>query len=159
MLFLIWLHLMAAVTWIGGMLFLSLVLIPALRREGMDRTRADVLKAAGKRFRVLVWVAVLVLLVSGPFLLAGRGLSLLQPDRWPAVLTAKLGLVGVIILLTALHDLILGPRMTDRRQSTESAQSALRAILVRSSAWVPRLSVLIALAILWLAVLLARLDS
>ena len=34
-----WVHLLAAVAWIGGLLFLSLVLVPAFKREGFAEER------------------------------------------------------------------------------------------------------------------------
>ena len=31
---LVWIHLLAAMVWIGGMVFLSVVLVPVLKRDG-----------------------------------------------------------------------------------------------------------------------------
>ena len=60
-LFLMWLHLLAAVAWIGGMLFLSVVLVPVLRRERFASQKALLFRTTARRFRVVVWGAITVL--------------------------------------------------------------------------------------------------
>jgi len=101
------LHLLAAVVWIGGMLFLGLVLTPVLRCRPPDE-RASLLSAVGRRFLKVGWAALGAILVTGPLLWIKRGF-----DVTP-VLVVKLTLVGVILLLSVLHDFVLGPRLIKR---------------------------------------------
>jgi putative copper export protein len=109
-------------------------------------------RTVARRFRLVVWGAVAVLLTSGPVLLHLRGLSIVKPAEWPRVLTVKLGLVAILIALTAMHDLVVGPRVADLRTRSHSSHQILFAI----SAWLPRLSLVLALVVLWTAVMLAR---
>lgn len=63
-LFLHWLHLVAAVAWIGGVTFLTLIFFPIF--GGVDPlTRAQFAPRLIRRFLVLVWSAVLLLLLTG----------------------------------------------------------------------------------------------
>ncbi len=62
------LHLLGAVVWIGGMLFLGLVLTPTLRARP-PAERAALLSAVGQRFAKIGWAALGILLVTGPVLL------------------------------------------------------------------------------------------
>ncbi len=153
---LVWLHLLAAVSWIGGIVFLSLVLVPTLRRGGSSSPQALLFRAIALRFRAVVWSSVAVLLVTGPILLAHRGLSLLEPSRWPAVLTAKLSLVLLLLALTGAHDFVVGPRVSRIQQQPEVDRTGFDRALVAWSPWLARLSLLLALVIVLLAVSLVR---
>lgn len=156
MLVLAWLHLFAAVLWIGGMLFLSLTLVPVLRQDLFASSCRPFFKAVALRFRRLVWMCILLLLVTGPLLLSRHVASPLAPTTWPPVVQAKLALVFLLLLLTAVHDLFLGPRVGRILGVPEERRSDRDRRLVGSSRWVPRLSLLLALGILLCAVTLAR---
>ena len=84
MVLLVWPHLLAAISWIGGTIFLSLVLLPVLRREPFASQRAVLFRTTARRFRAGVWGAIAVLLFTGPLLLHQRGiLSQIHRDgRW-----------------------------------------------------------------------------
>jgi copper resistance protein D len=155
-LLLLWLHLAAAITWIGGMVFLSAVLAPLVRQRKAAPEFMALFRTAALRFRLVVYGAIALLLGTGPLLLHERGLSLFDPHRWPTVLRVKLGLVVVLLILTVVHDLILGPRMRTISAISDAARSPWERTLMRTSAWLPRLSLLVALAVLWAAAALAR---
>ncbi|TAJ07957.1 MAG: hypothetical protein EPO61_10935 [Nitrospirae bacterium] len=156
MLVLVWIHLLADVLWIGGMLFLSLTLVPVLQQNTFASSRRPFFKAIALRFRRLAWLCILLLLVTGPLLLSRHVAFPLAPTTWPPVVQAKLTLVFVLLLLTAIHDLALGPRVGRILSVPEESRSDRDRWLVGSSRWVPRLSLLLALGILFCAVMLAR---
>jgi uncharacterized membrane protein len=156
-LFLVWLHLLAAVAWIGGTAFLSLVLVPVLKREPFAPQRGALIRAAALRFRLVVWIAVGALLATGPLLMLGRGWSPGEPGGWPVALTVKLVLVSALLLLTGAHDFFLGPRVGRILQTPEQSRTAHDRLLVAGAPWLPRVSLLLALAVLGAAVTVARL--
>jgi len=153
---LVWLHLLAAVVWIGGMVFLSLVLVPVLKREPFAVQRGALIRAAALRFRVMVWISIGLLLTTGPLLAMRRGWSLGEADGWPAVLIVKLALVGILLMLTVAHDFFIGPRVGRILQTPEPLRTGHDRLLVAGSPWLPRLSLLLALAVLGIAVMVAR---
>jgi uncharacterized membrane protein len=143
----VWVHVVAAMMWIGGMLFLTFAVVPALRRAGFDGERRELFRAIAKRFRFLVWLAALLLLLTGPLLLLLRFGSL-DPALWPSVLRLKLALVALLLALTAAHDVWIGPA------AGRSGQPGSRS--VRLTAWLGRLSLVVALLVVLCAVVLAR---
>ena len=149
------LHLLAAVSWIGGMLFLSLVLAPLVRSAAVPGL-PDLFRAAALRFRLVVWSAIAVLLTTGPFLLHQRGISFLSPSQWPPILQTKIALVALLLLLTMAHDFLLGPRVSRISALPPSERTAREQTLLRASRWLPRLAVLIAVGVLISAAMLAR---
>jgi len=153
---LIWLHLLAAVSWIGGMIFLSLVLVPVLKREPFASQKALLFRTIGRRFQAVVWGAIAVLLFTGPLLLHQGGIPIADPLGWPMVLAAKLGLVAILLILTLTHDLIIGPRVGRIVQLPRESRTRFDHSLVLWSPWLARLSLIIALAVLFAAVMLAR---
>lgn len=135
-----WIHVLAAVTWIGGMLFIALVLVPVTRRLQDPALRARLVHETGMRFRTVGWIALAVLVATGL-----GNLWLFPTFLWSPRLHAKLGLVLVALVLAVIHDFVLGPRA-----GRPGADPALR---VRAS-WVARVNVLVVLAIVALGLAL-----
>ncbi|MBI3356086.1 MAG: CopD family protein [Nitrospirae bacterium] len=138
------------------MIFLSLVLAPLVRSRTATPEFMALFRSAARRFRLVVWSAVALLLSTGPVLLLQRGLSFADPTGWPQVLRMKLGLVGALLLLTVAHDLLLGPQLRRVTSIPMDSRSPRERMIVRASSWVPRVALLLALGVLLAAVMLAR---
>ncbi len=156
MLFVVWIHLLAAVSWIGGMIFLSLVLAPLVRSRKAAPEFMALFRSAARRFRFVVWAAVALLLSTGPILLHERGFSIVDPSQWPQVLRIKIGLVILLLALTFAHDLLLGARISQISANPENAKTVWEQTLVRTASWLPRVALLLALGVLFAAVVLVR---
>jgi uncharacterized membrane protein len=150
------LHALAAIVWVGGMLFLSLVLAPIVRSRKAAPEFMALFRSAALRFRIVAWAAIGALLLTGPILLLQRGISLAAPSSWPHIVQLKLGLVGVLIILTLLHDLVLGPRVSRAVAIPESSRTDWDHLIVRTARWLPRVSLILAMAVVVVAVVLAR---
>jgi len=137
-----WLHVLAAITWIGGMLFIALVLVPVTRRLEDPGLRSRLVHDVGRRFRTVGWTAIVVLVATGLLNLWIHPALLSSPR-----LHAKFGLVGLALILSAFHDFVLGPRA--------GAHGADPAARVRAS-WVARLNVVVVLVIVALGLSLFR---
>jgi len=155
----VWLHILAAIVWIGGMFFLPLVLVPVLRHHDAA-LRAALLDAVGRRFRVVGWIAIGVLLVTGVWNLHNRHLpwetifsGRLFTGVWGHILGWKLVFVAVVLLLSVFHDFWLGPASTRAARGDDPRRSER---LRRSASWAGRLNAALSLALLFFAVALVR---
>ena len=133
-------HVLAAIAWIGGMLFVALVLVPVVRGLKDPALRTRLVQESGVRFRAVGWIALGLLLVSGLGNLWLRP-GLLALPRFHL----KLGLVVIALALSAVHDFVLGPRA-----GRLGADPRLR---VRAS-WLARLNLVVVLAIVLLGLAL-----
>jgi uncharacterized membrane protein len=158
----VYLHILAAIVWIGGMLFLGLVVVPATRGLPPPE-RGRLFVAVGRRFRAVGWVAIAVLLVTGVVNLRERGVTWhaftsgqLWDSRFGQILAVKLALVAIMIALSLFHDFVLGPRLT-RVLTHPGPDAALAAAnLRRRTSWLARLSTLLGLLVVAAAVALVR---
>jgi uncharacterized membrane protein len=157
----VWLHILAAAAWIGGMLFLVAVLVPLLRTPELKPQATALFHAVGTRFRTVGWVALGTLVVTGLFNVTMRGYSLGQlfrgeafVGRWGMTLALKLAFVTLILTVSAVHDFWLGPRAT--RLAEENASAAERERWRRVASYMGRTTFLLSLAVLALAVALVR---
>ena len=157
----VWLHLVAVIVWLGGMLFLVLVLIPAIRRPEYREIFSPLIHRVGVRYRWIGWIALAVLVLSGITNLAYRGFG--WADLWSGrlwqgpfgrTLGIKLLLVAIVFALSALHDFLVGPRATALGRADPSSPEALR--WRRRAAWIGRINMLLALIIVALGVALVR---
>lgn len=98
-----WVHLAAAVIWIGGMLFQALVLRPATAAAPELAQRADA------RFRPWRWLAIVVLIATGGFNLIHEGGSARLESAWGGVLLIKLLLVAIAAGLAGVRDFVVAP--------------------------------------------------
>lgn len=153
------LHLLAALLWLGGMFFLAVVAAPVLRSVDPPPLRAALFQRIGARFRTVGWIAIAVLLATGVGNLAFRGLlewetlgdGAFWTGRYGRTLAWKLGLVGAMVGISAVHDFVEGPRAS---RLEPGSPAALRAR--RRSAWLARVNALLGVALVLAAVRLAR---
>lgn len=156
----VWIHILAAMAWIGGMLFLVLVVVPWLRAGGRANAGAF-LRETGVRFRSVGWTCFAILTVTGTFNLYARGVRLgdFARPEWLASpfgrsVLSKLGLFALILVVSAVHDFSVGPRASVAIQRDPGSPEAER--LRRQASLMGRGNALLALAIVAVAVTLVR---
>jgi uncharacterized membrane protein len=153
------LHVLAALLWLGGMFFLAAVGAPVLRRVEPPALRAELFQQLGLQFRTVGWGAIAVLLVTGTFNLAFRGILswevLTNGAFWASpyghALAWKLGAVAAMVVTSALHDFVYGPRAT---RAAAGGPEALR--LRRRAAVLARANAVFGIVLVVAAVRLAR---
>lgn len=108
---LLWLHVLAAIAWIGGMLFLGAVLAPATRALP-EAERTALFGLVGPRLRLLGWGSIAVLLVTGVgnVLVNVPSWAYLSASRAGPLLAVKLLFVASLIAMSIVHDFVYGPR-------------------------------------------------
>ncbi|HZO96280.1 MAG TPA: hypothetical protein VFB42_02815 [Gaiellaceae bacterium] len=118
-------HLLAACVWVGGAVALVVAGVPAIRvLEGEPRGRA--MRELGLRWRPLGYGALLVLAVTGVPLAQhdyDEGRSPFQTVLW-----VKVGLSAGLVVVSYLHNYVLGPRL--QREIREGRAQRTRPSLV-----------------------------
>ena len=157
----VWFHILAALVWIGGMVFLALILIPVIREPEHRGLAVSLIHRTGVRFRVVGWACLGLLIVTGTFNVTYRGFGwtdAVSGRLWQGIfgriLALKLGLVVAILLLSAVHDLFIGPRATVLLRANPSSPEAMR--FRRGASWIGRITLLLALTVVALGVMLIR---
>jgi uncharacterized membrane protein len=158
----LWLHLLAAVIWIGGLFFQLLVVRPTLHRATTIREQVRLGLSLEGRFRAVMWPAVGVVLLTGLYnvmnlLMATTQAGVSLPTAFVRILGIKLLLVGLMIGLQAVQQLVLRPRRIAGLQVVRPEATALPASLAtlqRFSQVVHLLTVILAIAVVLLALLL-----
>jgi uncharacterized membrane protein len=156
----LWIHILAAATWIGGSVFLILVLVPVLRDPAWRDRGLELISPVARRFLWVVWTCFAFLLVTGILNLlvhGGGDLTLIVSSQfWSSaygkVLAWKLTLVGAILVLSTLHDFVLGPLATRAAGGAGPGAGRLR-LAVR---WVGRFNLVLGLLVVGLGVALGR---
>ena len=141
---LVWIHLLAAVVWVGGMVFLSVVLVPVLKRDGDFARHVALFRTVAYRFRGRGLGAINS---GGHWFGDGHG-AIDSADGTMAVadhFVAKISMVSFLFTLTLLHDLVVDRRCVGSWERLKPTGSSRDRMLVRYSALVPRPSLLVAL--------------
>lgn len=157
----VWLHILSASVWIGGMVFIGLVLVPVIRGAEFDSVRTSLMYRTGLRLRWMGWIAFVFLVLTGVWNIGARGYGwhhafdgTLWAGTWGTSLAVKLCLVTIVLFVSAWHDFHLGPRAASLMDGSGSGDDARR--LRRIASYVGRLMLLLSLIILAVAVMLVR---
>ena len=151
-------HVLAAIVWLGGMIAFA-ILAPALRSVEDDGVRQRIFHVLGERFRMVGWICIAVLLVTGVGQLQLRGWWGAQfwgvAGFWSTnlgrALVLKLGTGALMLVIQAIHDFWLGPRAGMVTPGTNEAVT-----LRRRAAHLARANALLGLVLIYFAVRLAR---
>lgn len=152
-------HVLAALLWLGGMFFLAVVGAPVLRSIEPPELRALLFRRLGEQFRLVGWIAIAVLLITGTLNLYFRGMLALDllgsgefwDTRYGHSLAWKLGAVTAMLIVQAIHDFSVGPA------ASRVAPGAPEALVTRRrAALLARLSAVLGIVVVIAAVRLAR---
>jgi len=143
-----WVHLLAASIWVGGTLFIALVLNPVLRRlVNDDGMRLEIIMNVGRRFNGVAIPVIALLIGTGaynslPYLSAGFVFT-----PYTTILSVKVGLVISMLLVWLVH-----ARISNNISSSIDKSIALkvrsRAITLGKVLGIQAVSVLLLAAIL-----------
>jgi uncharacterized membrane protein len=130
-----WLHLLATVVWVGGLVLMVLVVSPGLARVlGEDASRSDVLAELRRRFTPLANLSLVVLVVTGMLQMVSDGHydGLLRlSNGWTRAMLLKHLSVGGMVVVGAIMQWQLAPaieraRLLASRQPGQGDLPALR---------------------------------
>jgi uncharacterized membrane protein len=133
-------HVLAAMTWVGGQLLLSGIVLPVLRAELEPAVRAPLVRATALRF-ALVANAVLLpaLLATGIALAWHRGVTwgTFGDPGYGRLLGIKLVLVVTSVVLAAVHGVLASARPRSARPLALAGLASSVGIVVFATALVP----------------------
>jgi putative copper resistance protein D len=157
-------HVLAALIWLGGMFFIALVAVPALRKIEPPEKRIELLADTARRFRGVSWIAISVLLVTGLLNAINHGVTsemistgTIFLSNFGKVLTVKVVLVLIMLVLSAIHDFALGPKMIDLMSTGASNPDSLQRIRKyrRFVSWLARVNVILGILVVTCAVMIS----
>jgi putative copper export protein len=144
----VWLHVIGVSFWIGGMLFLPLVLLPGIKNHP---DRANLLLTSGLKFRFYGYIFLTLLLVTGLLNIYLRGINIsLQffiESRYGNLVIVKFILFLLILAISLWHD-----AHARKRLLSEEANQKFK----RVARWSGRMLLLISLAMAYIGVVLSR---
>lgn len=146
--FSVWLHVIGVSFWIGGMLFLPMVLLPAIKDHP---DRRNLLMTIGLKFRFAGYIVLTLLLITGILNMYLRGIDLswkfLVISRYGKLVITKLFLFLLIIAVSLLHDV-------QARKNLLSEKEKMRFKTIAK--WSGRILLIISLAMAFIGVVLSR---
>lgn len=131
------LHVLAAIGWVGGQLTLSAVVVPAVKAQvDAGPKRVELMRDTGRRFARLANLGLLPGLVVSGLALAGHrriDFSDLGASTYGRLFAAKLILVAASISLAAAHGVLAGRRRASRPLAMAGLGAAVGIVLFASA--------------------------
>ncbi|MEO0268897.1 MAG: hypothetical protein ABIM85_02235 [candidate division WOR-3 bacterium] len=138
--FFIYLHIISALYWVGGnLLFFSFGY--TIRKIYKDEKLVPGFRALGKTFRVGSWISVIILFLTGIYLLL---------KRWGYInntMKLKLSIFFVVIILKFIHDFFIAKRAALEEKPSKYYKLTL---------FIARLNLLLQLVIIYLSMIFVR---
>lgn len=134
------LHVVAAMGWVGGQLLLSVVVLPVLRAEVEPSARGPLVRLTARRFALIANAVLLPALVTTGIALAwhrGVTVSALGNGGYGRLLAIKLGLVVASVVLAAAHGVLALSRPRVARPLAITGVASSLGIVVFATALVP----------------------
>jgi putative copper export protein len=144
----VWLHIIGVSFWIGGMLFLPMVLLPAIKGHP---DRRNLLMQTGLKFRFFGYIVLGLLLVTGISNMLLRGVDV----SWKFLVISRYGklvIIKLILFLSMLAVSLVHDVQARKRLSTDEERRKFKVIAL----WSGRILLIISLAMSFIGVVLSR---
>ena len=153
----VYVHIVSAIVWVGGVLFLGVIAIPAARKLE-EAERREVVSLLGRAFRPVGWTALSLLILTGSLMMIRWGatwsnLADLTFFHSPhtRILGYKLITVTLMLVISGVHDWYLGPKASEMPLD-HPKRGKVRTL----SSWLGRVTGILVLIIVAFAIVLAR---
>ena len=144
----VWLHIIGVSFWIGGMLFLPMVLLPAIKNHP---DRRNLLMQTGLKFRFFGYIILALLLVTGISNMFLRGIDVswkfIFESRYGHLVITKLILFLSMLTVSLIHDV-----QARKRLATDEEKRKFKII----AQWSGRILLIISLVMAFIGVVLSR---
>jgi uncharacterized membrane protein len=127
-----WLHMLATVAWIGGIVSLSILVLPAAHKSLKPVDQLAFIEAMQKRLEPLAWFSLGLLIATGLFQLSANphynGFFDVS-TQWSLAILVKHGMVAVMVVVSAVQTWEVLPairRTLMRREKGASEEEILR---------------------------------
>ena len=120
--FILWLHLTAVIVWFGGMVLVTLLLLPMLQcSTSSPRDYSRIIERTVKRFQTISWEAVGIILLTGVFnlinVVLGRGFNF--SATYLHIVAIKLSLLVVVIAIQSFQSYSILPKLVSAQSSDD----------------------------------------
>lgn len=103
---LFWIHMLATATWIGSLVSIAVLVLPAAARVLQPAERLSLIELVRRRLEPITWFSVSLLVVTGLFQMSVNPQYngfLSTSGRWSLAMLTKHLLVGTLIAVSAVH--------------------------------------------------------
>lgn len=151
-----WAHLVAASIWVGGSIFIGIVLAPLLKTmSDTVEGRLSIMIRVGRKFNKLAVPSLIVLIASGIYNSSNilHKPSLILSTTYGQILVIKVILVVILLITFAVHVRLIRTEIEkkiDSRQISEELIQKIRSKIIALG----RITVIVSVAILLMAALL-----
>lgn len=151
-----WVHLVASAIWVGGSIFLGVILSPILRQVTPNiEERLRLMILVGRRFNKIAIPSLIVLVATGIYnsrvLLANY--TLLDDSSYGVFLVVKMTLVAMLVVVYLTHVRIIRQDVVDKIMSKNMEESELKRLRIKIII-LGEVTVVLSIAILFFAALL-----
>lgn len=151
-----WIHLVSAAIWVGGSLFLGVVLAPILKKMSMPlEERLQIMIKVGRRFNRIAVPSLIILMATGLYsshqLLSNP--NILLATSYGTYLVIKIILVIALIITFAVHVRIIRKDVEEKIMSKQMSEAQIQK-LRKKIIILGEVTVIISVAILFFAALL-----
>lgn len=151
-----WVHLVASAIWVGGSIFLGVILSPILRQVTPNiEERLRLMILVGRRFNKIAIPSLIVLVATGIYnsrvLLVNY--TLLDDSSYGVFLVVKMTLVAMLVVVYLTHVRIIRQDVVDKIMSKNMEESELKRLRIKIII-LGEVTVVLSIAILFFAALL-----
>ena len=146
--------------WVGGMIFMIMVLIPTTRDPALQDQARTVMQISSQRFKRVAWAALITLMVTGTtnMMFHNVASAFATEKFWRSPIGTlfgwKLVLVALVVTLSIIHDFWIGPKTGTALRKDPNSPEAYR--LRYATAWIGRANFLLSVIIVAIGVILFR---
>ncbi len=151
-----WIHLVSAAVWVGGSLFLGVVLAPILKKMSMPlEERLQIMIKVGRRFNRIAVPSLIILIATG---LYSSQQVLINPEillstSYGSYLVIKILLVIALVIAFAVHVRIIRKDVEEKIMSKQMSEVQIKKLRIRIII-LGEITVVISVAILFFAAIL-----